>query len=55
MSAVGSVQHIEPARPEEPAEAIADLVAELSAATAGLGNTLQPRNGHFSKSLRTEP
>src|SRR6185437_5039663 len=37
-----SVQRIEPARLEEPGEAIADIVAELSAATAGLGNTLHP-------------
>lgn len=43
MNAIESVQRIEPARLEEPGEAIADTVAELSAATAGLGNTLHPR------------
>src|SRR6185312_13435688 len=42
MNANESVQRIEPARLEEPGEAIADIVAELSAATAGLGNTLHP-------------
>jgi Fic family protein len=34
---------IEPARLEEPGEAISDVVAELSAATAKLGHTLHPR------------
>jgi Fic family protein len=43
MTAIESVQRIEPARLEEPGEAIADIVAELSAATATLGNTLHPR------------
>jgi Fic family protein len=38
-----STQRIEPARLEEPGEAIADLVAELSAAAATLGNKLHPR------------
>lgn len=36
-------QRIEPARLEEPGEAISDLVAELSAATATLGQALHPR------------
>lgn len=43
MNAIESVQRIEPARLEEPGEAIADIIAELSAATAALGNTLHPR------------
>ncbi len=43
MSAVESVQRIEPARLEEPGEAIADLVAELSAAAATVGKALHPR------------
>lgn len=43
MSTTESVQRIEPARLEEPGEAIADTVAELSAAAATLGNTLHPR------------
>ena len=43
MKEMESVQRIEPARLEEPGEAIADIVAELSAATATLGNTLHPR------------
>src|ERR1700678_684232 len=34
---------IEPARLEEPGEAISDVVAELSAATAKLGHALNPR------------
>ncbi|HEX5208719.1 MAG TPA: Fic family protein [Steroidobacteraceae bacterium] len=42
MDAIESVQRIEPARLEEPGEGIADLVAELSAASAELGNTLHP-------------
>src|SRR5579871_4233160 len=40
MSPVESVQRIEPARIEEPTEAISDAVAELSAASATLGRTL---------------
>jgi Fic family protein len=36
---------IEPARLEHPPEAIADLVAELSAASAKLGRSLHPRTG----------
>lgn len=43
MSEIESVQRIEPARLEEPGEAIADTVAELAAAAATLGNTLHPR------------
>lgn len=43
MKEIESVQRIEPARLEEPGEAIADIVAELSAATATLGNALHPR------------
>ena len=43
MKEIESVQRIEPARLEEPGEAIADTVAELSAATATVGNTLHPR------------
>ena len=43
MNEIESVQRIEPARLEEPGEAIADLVAELAAAAATLGNTLHPR------------
>src|SRR5947209_16087326 len=38
-----SVSRIEPARIETPSEAIADLVAELSAASARLGRSLHPR------------
>lgn len=41
MSAIESIQRIEPARLEEPGEAIADVVAELSAATATLGRALR--------------
>src|SRR5258706_201626 len=37
-----SVQRIEPARVEEIAEIITDVVAELSAAAAKLGHTLHP-------------
>lgn len=43
MNEIESVQRIEPARLEEPGEAIADLVAELAATAATLGNTLHPR------------
>jgi Fic family protein len=38
-----SPQRIEPARLEEPSEAITDLVAELAAASATLGHALNPR------------
>lgn len=43
MNEIESVQRIEPARLEEPGEVIGDAVAELSAATAMLGNALHPR------------
>lgn len=43
MAAIESVQRIEPARLEEPGEAIADIVAELVAAAATLGSRLHPR------------
>jgi Fic family protein len=43
MNEIESVQRIEPARLEEPGEAIADLVAELAAAAATLGSALHPR------------
>jgi Fic family protein len=43
MTPIESVQRIEPARLEEPGEAIGDLVAELSAAAATLGKALHPR------------
>jgi Fic family protein len=39
---IESVQRIEPARVEEVAEIITDVVAELSAAAAKLGHTLHP-------------
>jgi Fic family protein len=38
-----AVERIEPARLEEPTGAIADVIAELSAATAVLGRALHPR------------
>src|SRR5712671_4022356 len=38
-----SVQRIEPARVENPPERVADLAAELSAASAKLGHGLNPR------------
>src|SRR5271167_1990232 len=40
---VESVGRIEPARVEEPSEAILDAVAELSAVSATLGQALRPR------------
>ena len=43
MSAIESVQRIEPARLESPSEVIGDIVAELSAAAATLGAALHPR------------
>jgi hypothetical protein len=43
MTLIESVQRIEPARLEEPGEAIGDVVAELSATTATLGKALHPR------------
>lgn len=43
MAPMESVQRIEPARLEEPGEAIGDVVAELSAAGATLARALHPR------------
>jgi Fic family protein len=43
MTQIESVQRIEPTRLEEPGEVIGDIVAELSAATATLGNRLHSR------------
>jgi Fic family protein len=43
MTLIESVQRIEPTRLEEPGEAIGDVIAELSAATATLGKALHPR------------
>src|SRR6266545_4365209 len=40
---VESVLRIEPARLEDPSEAISDVVAELAAASATLGRALHPR------------
>ena len=40
---IESVQRIEPARLERPPEAVADLIAELSAASAKLGRSLHAR------------
>src|SRR6266511_2720310 len=40
---VESVQRIEPARVENPPEPVADLVADLSAASAKLGRSLHTR------------
>jgi len=40
---VESVERIEPARLEEPSEAISDVVAELAAVSATLGQALHPR------------
>jgi Fic family protein len=42
-SRIESVQRIEPARLEEVSEAISDVVAELAAASAKLGHSLNPR------------
>ncbi|MGH8169507.1 MAG: Fic family protein [Steroidobacteraceae bacterium] len=53
MSALESVQRIEPARLEETEEAIGDVVAELSAASATLGNALHPRTAaHLAELVR---
>lgn len=38
-----TVQRIEPARPEEAAEAMTDVIADLVAAATGLGRALHPR------------
>lgn len=43
MPTIEDVQRIEPARIEEPGEAISDVVADLTAATATLGRALHPR------------
>jgi len=43
MATMEIVQRIEPARLEEPGEAIGDVVAELSAASATLAQALHPR------------
>ena len=43
MPPLETPNRIEPARLEEPTEAIADVVAELSAASATLGGGLHPR------------
>jgi len=43
MSDIETPQRIEPARLEETPEAVSDVVAELAAATAKLGATLNPR------------
>jgi Fic family protein len=43
MTATETPQRIEPARLEEPSEAISDAVAELSALSATLGKALHPR------------
>jgi Fic family protein len=51
MVSAESTQRIEPARLEEPGEAIGDVVAELSAATATLGKALHPRTAANLASL----
>jgi Fic family protein len=51
MNTVESTQRIEPARLEEPGEAIQDVVAELSAVTATLGKALHPRTAANLASL----
>jgi hypothetical protein len=43
MNGLETPQRIEPARLEETPEAIADVIAELAAATAKLGAALHPR------------
>jgi Fic family protein len=43
MTALETVQHIEPTRLEEASEAISDTVAELSAAAATLGKAMHPK------------
>jgi Fic family protein len=48
-----TVQRIEPARLENPPEPVADLVAELSAASATLGQSLHPRTaGNLAELVR---
>ena len=43
MATLETVQRIEPARLEEPSEAISDTLVELSAATATLGKAMHPK------------
>jgi hypothetical protein len=43
MSLIETPQRIEPARLEETSEAIADVIAQLSSASAILGARLHPR------------
>jgi hypothetical protein len=43
MSTIETVQRFEPARLEDPGQAIGDVVAELSAASATLARALQPK------------
>lgn len=50
-SSFESVDRIEPARLDEPTEAIADVVAELAAAAATLGRALHPRTAAGLASL----
>jgi hypothetical protein len=52
---IESAQRIEPARLEETPEAIADAVAELAAATAKLGHSLNPRTAVNLASLAFQP
>src|ERR1700732_5225626 len=48
-----TVHRIEPARLENPPEAVADLVAELSASSAKLGRSLHPRTaGNLAELVR---
>lgn len=51
MSDLETPFRIEPTRLEEPSEAIADLVAEIAAASAGLGRALHPRTAANLASL----
>jgi Fic family protein len=51
MAWMETTQRIEPARLEEPGEAIADTVAELAAVTATLGSALHPRTAGNLASL----
>src|SRR5215510_10661123 len=50
---IETVYRIEPARLENPPEAVADLVAELSASSAKLGRSLHPRTAaHLAELVR---
>jgi Fic family protein len=51
MPLIESPSRIEPARLEEPSEAIADAVAEIASAAAALGRALQPRTAASLTSL----